>query len=70
MIREFLKKVLSGAALTQEEAQAALDVIMDGEATPAQIAGFVVALRQRGETAEEVAGFAESMRRHLSLIHI
>lgn len=41
-----------------------MDSIMGGECTPAQIAGWLVALRQKGETVDEVAGFVESMRRH------
>lgn len=42
-----------------------MDSVMDGGATPAQIAGFLVALRAKGETAEEIAGFADAMREHV-----
>src|SRR5579883_1107300 len=42
-----------------------MDAIMSGEATPAQIGGFLVALRLKGETAEEIAGCAEAMRAHV-----
>jgi anthranilate phosphoribosyltransferase len=46
-----------------------MDVIMEGEATPAQIGAFLMALRMRGETPEEIAGAAESMRSHALRIH-
>ena len=46
------------------QAAAAMDQIMTGEATPAQIGALVTALRMRGETVEEIAGFASAMRRH------
>src|SRR5687767_14254743 len=42
-----------------------MDSVMRGEATPAQIGGFLVALRLKGETADEIAGFAEAMRAHV-----
>lgn len=48
--------------MTQEEAASAAEEIMAGQATPAQIAGFLVALRMRGETPEEMAGMAKTMR--------
>jgi len=62
MINETLSKVVDGHAVGREEAQAAMAAIMSGECTPAQIGAFLVALRMRGETVEQVAGFAEAMR--------
>lgn len=67
-MKTFLKKVTGGDNLTQSEMAAAFDLIMAGEATPAQIAGFIVALRMKGETVDELAGGAESMRRHALFI--
>jgi anthranilate phosphoribosyltransferase len=54
--------------LTREEAEAAFDIIMSGEATSAQIGGFLMALRVRGETAEEIAGAVCSMRGRMLLV--
>lgn len=62
MIREAIRKVVDGADLTQEEAVSAMTEIMDGEATPAQVACFVTALRMKGETVEEITGFVCVMR--------
>jgi len=64
MIKPFLHKILTGSGLTREEASQAFDIIMDGHASPAQIAGLLIALKQKGETTDEVAGFVTSMRRH------
>ncbi|MDH3891566.1 MAG: anthranilate phosphoribosyltransferase [candidate division Zixibacteria bacterium] len=64
MLKPHLQKVLTGAHLSMHEASQALDTIMDGQATPAQIAGLLIALKQKGETADEVAGFVTSMRQH------
>ncbi|MGH2599687.1 MAG: anthranilate phosphoribosyltransferase, partial [Dehalococcoidia bacterium] len=58
-----------GRDLTTEEAGAAMAVIMQGEATPAQIGAFVTALRLKGETPEEIAGLASEMRRHSLKVH-
>ncbi|MCX6392928.1 MAG: anthranilate phosphoribosyltransferase [Actinobacteria bacterium] len=57
-------KVLGGENLTEDEARAALGFIMDGEATAAQTAGFLVALKAKGETPVEIAGCARAMREH------
>ncbi len=59
---ESLAKLVKGQDLTEDEAAAAFEIIMRGDATPSQIAGFVVALRMKGETAEEITGFARTAR--------
>ena len=60
-----IQRLLDGHDLSLLDARAAMGSIMEGEATPAQIAGFLVALRTKGETADEIAGFAEAMREHV-----
>ncbi|HEX2049391.1 MAG TPA: anthranilate phosphoribosyltransferase [Actinomycetota bacterium] len=57
-----LSKLLAGESLAEDETAAAMTEIMDGAATPAQIAGFVVALRAKGETIDEIAGLVRTMR--------
>jgi anthranilate phosphoribosyltransferase len=64
MIQNALARLLDGKDLSREEARGVMDTIMSGEATPGQIGGFLVALRLKGETAEEIAGSAEAMRAH------
>src|SRR5213083_1838490 len=64
MIQRGLARLLDGHDLSREEAHEVMGSIMSGEATPAQIAGFLIALRAKGETADEIAGCAEAMREH------
>ena len=54
--------VASGRDLDRETAAAALAVIMSGEASEVQIAGFLIGLRTKGETQDELAGLAQTMR--------
>ena len=61
-VRAALAAVVDGRTLTIDEARAAMGSVMDGEATPAQLAALLVALRMRGETTDELAGFAGAMR--------
>jgi anthranilate phosphoribosyltransferase len=63
MIRETIRQLMNGTSLEAAQAEAVMDEIMHGEATPAQIAGFLIALRTKGETPEEIAGCAKAMRR-------
>jgi anthranilate phosphoribosyltransferase len=65
MIQNALARLLDGENLTRAETRDVMGTIMSGEATPAQIGGFVVALRLKGETADEIAGAAEAMRAHV-----
>src|SRR6059036_4201855 len=64
-IQSGLARLLDGYDLSREEARGVMGEIMSGEATPAQIGGFLVALRLKGETADEIAGCAEAMRAHV-----
>ena len=68
MLTDYLKKIVERENLNQTEAAHAFDDIMSGEATPAQIAAFITALRMKGETVDEIAGGAASMRRHAVFI--
>jgi len=67
---EALAKLVRCENLSEEEAAAAFEVIMRGDATPSQIAGFVVALRMKGETVEELTGFARTARGVATPIHV
>ncbi|MDD5311427.1 MAG: anthranilate phosphoribosyltransferase [Dehalococcoidia bacterium] len=62
MIKEAIVNLVSGNSLTLEEASTVMEEIMEGNATQAQLGAFLVALRLKGETAEEVAGLASVMR--------
>ena len=64
MIQDAISKLLGGADLSRDEARDVMDQVMRGDATPAQIAGFLISLRAKGETVEEIAGCAEAMRSH------
>ena len=62
MIQDALTTLLAGRSLDRAEARAVMEEIMAGEATEAQIGGFLIALRLKGETPDEIAGFAEAIR--------
>jgi anthranilate phosphoribosyltransferase len=62
MLKPYIAKVLQGQDLSAKEAKEAMDIIMTGQATPAQIGGYLVALRIKGETVEEIVGSARTMR--------
>ena len=61
-LKPFLAKAASREPLTREEARDAFDIIMSGQATPSQIGGFLMALRVRGETVDEIVGAVTTMR--------
>ena len=65
MIQEAIRDLLDEQPLDRARARDVMGVIMRGEATPAQIGGFLVALRAKGETPDEIAGCAEAMREHV-----
>jgi len=61
-LKPLIAKVANGESLNREEARQAFDILMSGEATPSQIGGFLMALRVRGETVDEIVGAVSSMR--------
>ena len=62
MIKEAIGTLVSGNSLTMEEAASAMEEIMEGKVTPAQLGAFITALRIKGETADEITGLARVMR--------
>ena len=68
MIRESIAKLAEGQKLTREEAHTTMLEIMSGEATPAQIASYITALRIRGETPDVIAGSAAGMREKFTAV--
>lgn len=70
LIKRMIEKIVDHHQLTENEAEEAMNMIMDGEATPAQIASLITALRLKGETVEEITGFARAMRfRMKKIVH-
>jgi len=65
-VRAAVAAIVEGRTLSLEEARLAMGAVMDGEATPAQLAALLVALRMRGETVDELAGFASAMRERVT----
>jgi anthranilate phosphoribosyltransferase len=65
VIQSAIQSLLDGRDLSRDDARIVMGEIMEGEATSAQIGGFLVALRAKGETADEIAGCAEAMRAHV-----
>lgn len=61
-LKALLALVAQGRSLSESEAEAAFDIIMSGDATPSQMGAFLMALRVRGETVDEIAGAARAMR--------
>ncbi len=62
MFKQYIARLTAGEDLTADEAEQAMQIIMTGQATPAQIGGYLVALRMKGETVAEITGSARAMR--------
>jgi anthranilate phosphoribosyltransferase len=65
----FLHQVADGRDLSAQDAQAAMRIILEGQASPAQIAAFLLALRMKGERVSELAGFASAMRQAARVVN-
>ncbi len=67
-LKQLLGLAATGQALTEQQAEAAFGIMMSGDATPAQMGGFLMALRVRGETVPEITGAARAMRAKMTTI--
>jgi anthranilate phosphoribosyltransferase len=67
-LKPLIAKAANGQPLTRAEARQAFDILMSGEATPSQIGGFLMALRVRGETVDEITGAVEVMREKMTRV--
>ena len=70
MLKPYISALIDGKDLSGDESRQAMSLIMSGEATEAQIAGFLVALRLKGETVEEITGCARAMREAATSIDV
>ena len=68
IVRAALVTIVEGGTLSMDDARAAMGAVMDGEATPAQLAALLMGLRMRGETVDELAGFAAAMRERVTRV--
>lgn len=69
-VKDAIRTIADGGSLCEEDAARVMDHIMTGAVTPAQIGALVTALRMRGETVDEIAGFARAMRDHALRVHV
>lgn len=70
MLKPYIKKVVEGINLSRKEAREAMGIIMGGQATDAQIACYITALRMKGETVDEITGSTEGMREKAARLNI
>lgn len=66
--KDYIALAIDGRSLSEDDAYEAMGLMMEGQTTPAQLSGFLVALRMKGETVEELTGFARAMRERCALI--
>ena len=65
MFKPYLEKIASGLDLSRQEAADCLEIIIEGEVSAAEIGGFLIGLRLKGETVEEISGFVDTMQKHM-----
>jgi len=70
MFKTYLEKVSNGEHLTRNEASEALEKIIMDETSPTEVGGFLVGLRVKGETEEEILGFVDTMEKHMVKVQL
>ncbi|WP_174801410.1 anthranilate phosphoribosyltransferase [Martelella limonii] len=68
-LKPYIAKIAGGNSLSRDEARQAFDLLMSGEATPSQIGGFLMALRVKGETVDEIVGAVSTMRAKMTPVN-
>ena len=69
-LSHYIEQLIGGGDLDESAAEEAMDLIMSGRATPSQVAGYLVALRMKGETVDEITGSARSMRQAATRVNV
>ena len=69
-LRQLIQKVAGGADADEVEMRTALEQMTEGAATPAQMGAFLMALRVRGETVEEITGAAQMLRARMNRVEV
>jgi anthranilate phosphoribosyltransferase len=70
MLKPFIAKAINRQDLSADEAEQAMNIIMTGQATPAQIAAYLVAMRMKGETVDEITGSVRAMRANAVRVNV
>src|SRR5579864_397955 len=70
VIRTALERLVAGRDLDSASARSVMDVLMEGDATQAQIGALLAALRSKGETVDEITGMVESLRAHAVTVQL
>jgi len=70
MFKSYLEKIASGLDLSRQEAAESLEIVIEGDVSAAEIGGFLIGLRLKGESIEEISGFVDTMQKHMVSVEL